>query len=73
MDNVIFQLSRHKDILYENYYFNIVHTLREGNQSVDFKVKIGASFDLELLICDFPPLGPAKLLSISDQTKIQRL
>lgn len=41
----------------------IVRTLREGNQSVDFVVILGAFFDHEILIHIAPTLGFKDILT----------
>lgn len=45
-----------KDMLLENTIFRIIHTLREGNQSVGFMVNPNVSSNVDFLIHNSPPL-----------------
>jgi hypothetical protein len=44
-----------KDLL-ANYNYSLHHTLREGNQCVDFLAKVGATSDAALVSYSSPPI-----------------
>jgi hypothetical protein len=50
-----------KELLSHNNV-TLCHTLREGNQCVDFLAKLDASSDVDLVIHDSPPTGMLDLL-----------
>lgn len=52
-----------KDITLENTIFIVIHTLREGNQSLDYMATLRTTNDIDLLIHPSPPQGMSKILA----------